>query len=139
MSLKIKDFIFCDDIRSEFGNKFSLMGIYGDRIKVNVKSEAPKVVKLPISLMLRFLQEGLEQKDYNFDLKIVFADKELATMQGTFSSGSSPVISIPLAKIDFMFESSGELNFDFAIKHGDVAELEFSAKIYIEIVRPNQP
>ena len=34
--MKITDFIICDDVRMEIGNKISIMGIYNDSIILSV-------------------------------------------------------------------------------------------------------
>lgn len=57
--MKLNSFIICDDIRSELGNKYSLMGIYLDRIvfqRPKGTPEAwPKAIKL--GFYARFTKE----------------------------------------------------------------------------------
>jgi hypothetical protein len=50
--MKLVQFIVCDDIRKETGNKFSLMGIYENAIEFRVtpdkKDKWPKTMRLGI-------------------------------------------------------------------------------------------
>lgn len=62
----IKDFLFCDDIRQEVGNKNSLMGIYGEDINFSGPQPGVPVVwpiNKPIGLFIRVMIE--EGDDFN--------------------------------------------------------------------------
>lgn len=48
--MKIIDYIFCDDIRTEQLNKSSLMGVYNDRVRIQVAQGAE--IKWPLALRL---------------------------------------------------------------------------------------
>jgi len=70
--MKLIDFIICDDIRTELGNKFSLMGIYEDAINFNVSANEsgkwPKVIR--IGFFIRIKTENYEVLRINkFKLK----------------------------------------------------------------------
>lgn len=50
--MKLRDIIFCDDIRNEINNKFSLMGIYADKIVFKFNSLESEKWPLPVKLCL---------------------------------------------------------------------------------------
>jgi hypothetical protein len=54
--MKFLDAIFCDDIRQELNNKLSLMGLYNDRMVLNINNENEITWPQPINLsaLLRF-------------------------------------------------------------------------------------
>jgi len=136
MDLKVKDVILCDDIRIEQGNKFSLMGLYGDRVRITTKSDEVKAIRLSLSLMLRLEQPTINRKEYSFDLKIAFANQEMALVNGTFSFGDNMIASVPFNRLEFQFENSGELKFEFVIKDKNVKVLEHTETFSIEIIKP---
>ena len=61
--MKLKDFIICDDIRTEINNKFSLIGVYNDALNFSAPKESidkwPKVVHL--GFFIRFDLESIEE------------------------------------------------------------------------------
>ncbi len=69
--MKLDCFIVCDDIRAELGNKFSLMGIYLDRIVFQRPKGTPEIWPKAIKLgfYLRFLAE---KKDEAIESGITF-------------------------------------------------------------------
>ena len=70
--MKIKDFIFCDDIRTEIGNKHSLMGVYGDDLKFASLPGRP--MKWPINKPLGLFIRLIIEKDDIFDsIKMKFS------------------------------------------------------------------
>lgn len=80
----LKNYIFCDDIRQEINNKFSLIGAYSDRILITT----PKGVNItwPISLRLSiYLRIGLDKQDIipnNFDFSLHLKNKTLINVAG---------------------------------------------------------
>ncbi|GJL79511.1 MAG: hypothetical protein NPINA01_25000 [Nitrospinaceae bacterium] len=78
--MKLLDFIVCDDIRREEGGKFTLVGVYND--KVEFIPLTPEEVKWPqnkqIGVYCRLVGE---KSDFNFEkVVIIFSDnnKEVA-------------------------------------------------------------
>ncbi len=138
MSIKIKDFIFCDDLRTEVGNKFSVMGIYGDRVRVELPKEDIKEIRLPISILARFERLASNSKNYEFEMKIRFEEQDLAKIDGNFAFKESAIVTIPFPRMDFQFENSGKLNINFLIKEGGKVALEHLESIAIEIIRPQK-
>lgn len=84
--MKIKDVIFCDDIRRELNNKFSLMGLYSDRIVIRSRPESE--VKWPVTLQLATLiRIELEKTDLfdRFEFRYLNNEKELVMIEGAAS------------------------------------------------------
>ena len=54
--MKLKDFIICDDIRTEINNKVSLIGVYNDALNFMVPERAintwPKILRLGLFIRL---------------------------------------------------------------------------------------
>lgn len=138
MSIKVKDFIFCDDLRTEIGNKFSVMGIYGDRVRVELPKEDIKEIRLPISILARFERLAANAKNYDFEMKIRFEEQDLAKIDGNFAFKESAIVTIPFPRMDFQFENSGKLHIKFVIKEGGKVALEHQESIAIEIIRPQK-
>ena len=70
--MKLREYIFCDDIRTEIGNKVSLMGIFNERIIINAPSNIkwPLPMRLGIYVRISF-DEGEERPDeFTFVLKL---------------------------------------------------------------------
>jgi hypothetical protein len=86
--MKLKDFIICDDIRTEANNKFSLMGVYNDALNFSVPKKNtdkwPKVVHLGFFIRLdiesieelksigKFVLEATINKKINFQAEQIF-------------------------------------------------------------------
>lgn len=63
--MKLIDFIVCEDIRDEQGNKNSLMGIFNDVIRINGSIEPQPDQDIPVPLLsiyFRCLVEEAEEK-----------------------------------------------------------------------------
>ena len=87
--MKLKDFIICDDIRTEIGNKFSLMGIYNDALNFtvpeNLADSWPKMVHLGFFIRLglqnleelrnigKFVLESTQNDEINFKAEQIFS------------------------------------------------------------------
>ncbi|MBI9100979.1 MAG: hypothetical protein JEY99_01085 [Spirochaetales bacterium] len=70
--MQIKDFLFCDDIRAEIGNKHSLMGVYGDEL--NFASQPGKPVKWPMNKPLGlFIKLIIDDSDIFDSIKMKFS------------------------------------------------------------------
>lgn len=64
--MKLRDIIFCDDVRTETHNKFSLMGIYTDRIVFKFDNPETERWPLPVKLCL-VLRISVDDKDPEVD------------------------------------------------------------------------
>jgi hypothetical protein len=97
--MKVYDFLVGEDIRTEVGNKHSLMGLFGDSLTFTVPAEA---VASPIALRLAFflrLEFGPTDPDsFSFQFKIFSQDKEVAGFEGSAAKqpGSGGLVVLPL-------------------------------------------
>lgn len=139
MSIVVKDFIFCDDIRNEEGRKFSLMGIYADKLKITPKNKGAESIqkfRIPISLFIRFkalLKE--HNQEYRFTIEVDFEKTSIAKIEGTIHFQEESLATLPLARIEYGFEKSGNLNFKLTMKDTNenlVLNHEEALKITIE-------
>ena len=138
--MKLIDFIICDDIRTELGNKFSLMGIYEDAINFNVSANEsgkwPKVIR--IGFFIRIKTENYEVLRINkFKLNINYNDKIKTISEGILRldiNKSPQVIRLVLVIQQFAFENSGFMSASIELidKTGQVINnFEMSDKIKI--------
>jgi hypothetical protein len=115
--MKLINFIICDDIRSELGNKNSLMGIYDDTIDFRVTPDKeknwPKVMR--IGIYARILID--EDKNItHFKLKSLFNKKETIIGDGILNLSKLKQlkkINIAIIHNSFVFENTGNIKFIF--------------------------
>lgn len=136
--MKITNFIICDDIRMEAGNKHSLMGIYSDSIKFHTMPDQsdkwPKAIRLAI-----FAQIELEKKeklndfqsfkikiDYNGEI-IEIAGEELPPPDSKTQKG----VLIQAIFEKFKFNGPGEIKF--------IIQFYNKEKIKVSQVSPSIP
>jgi len=113
--MRLIDFIICDDIRTELGDKISLMGIYEDAINFNVSANEtgkwPKVMK--IGFFIRIKAENDEVPRLNkFKLNINY-DEKIKTIEGTLRPDikkNAQVFRLVLLFQQFAFENSGVMS-----------------------------
>ncbi|MBU1345048.1 MAG: hypothetical protein KKE44_22220 [Proteobacteria bacterium] len=136
--MKISNFIICDDIRMELGNKMSLMGIYPDTINfnstINQQNKWPKSKSLALYAQIKL--EGEERLsdisafkiEIDYDGEIIqIAKNELHEEQEKKQKG----ILINALFNNFQFKSPGEIKFKFYFLDQDDNELY--------TVSPNEP
>ena len=116
--MNIINFILCDDIRSEAGNKKSLMGVYTKELSFSVTAEEKGV--WPKDLMLGMMLEfsvSLEIKKLAQKFKVTYSvnDIERALGEGILNltadeSNQNDDVQVTIfAKSQYRFESCGKL------------------------------
>ncbi len=80
--MKLIDFIVCDDVRHETGNKVSLMGIYQGDIIIQANGPVGKSIPMRLGIFVRLLVEEQEAMPDRFEITIRSDKKPLASMQG---------------------------------------------------------
>jgi hypothetical protein len=82
--MKVKDVIFCDDIRSEINNKSSLMGIYADRIvfKFNSMESEKWPIFYRLCLLLRVQLEPNDPRVDKFKFHFIMNGKNMDELEG---------------------------------------------------------
>ena len=112
--MKIINFMICDDIRMEMGNKHSIIGLYDDSINFSVpiieKGKWPKTIKLGIFIKAIF-DNDLEKKQIEkFRLEVSLNDKAKTIAEGNFDAQKqleATGINLVFVFNQFVFESSG--------------------------------
>lgn len=113
--MKLLNFIVCDDIRKELGNKHSLMGIYDESIEFQVTPDKqntwPK--SLRVGIYAKVKTEDNEEV-FKFKIRMKYNEKEAVLVDGVLpQSKIKPFnkIVISLVNSDFKFEKPGDITF----------------------------
>ncbi|MCK4796008.1 MAG: hypothetical protein KAT05_01435 [Spirochaetes bacterium] len=117
--MKINSFIVCDDIRTEIGNKHSLIGVYDEVINFFVtpdkKNTWPKAMKLGFFIKISFdKDEKGKISSFKFISDYNGSKKEL----GEGSIDSEKLIDLKKLKLaivfnNFEFKEAGNIKFSF--------------------------
>lgn len=137
MEVLIKDFIFCDDIRNEEGRKFSIMGVYTDKLKIMTKTpDSLKKIRLPLSIFIRLHRlVDTKDRDFNFEILVDFEKTNLAKIEGTVNFGEEKYSTIPIKRMEFDFDKPGILTLKMTMRDKSnrvLFKYEESLKIVIE-------
>jgi hypothetical protein len=111
--LKLLDFIICDDIRHEIGNKITLVGIYDDAINVSgVVPEPQKALRLKLGFYIRFQKEKNDPEFDQFELTIRHNEREIGRALGSVSlADPTKNIVLALALDPILVPGPGQLQF----------------------------
>lgn len=122
----LTQFIVCDDIRNEVGNKFSLMGIYDAAIEFSAtpdkKDQWPKTMRISFWVKLGF-DEADENitKINNFKFKMMLDGKEFEVGGGRIEAPSQvkkpKSLSMFIVHPNFAFQGPG--NYKFLVEFYD--------------------
>lgn len=117
--MKISNFIICDDIRMETGNKFSLMGIYSNSINFNFTLEQenrwPTTKQICIFAQLEIEKEKLSDI-HSFKIEIDYNKKKTEIGGGDIPlANPKPQQGVVLHAIfsNFKFQGPGDVKFAF--------------------------
>ncbi len=114
----ITDFIVCDDIRSELGSKFSLMGIYANDIKFSKVPDEAWPIAFRLSCFIR-LVNSLKPKKYKFEIKVMFDGNELVQAEGEAPlSGDVTIVNLPVVFPLVNIPSTGDMSIEFKLRSG---------------------
>ncbi|MFA6036880.1 MAG: hypothetical protein WC748_02005 [Legionellales bacterium] len=125
--MKLTDIIFCDDIRIELNNKFSLMGVYNDKIIFHAQNSTIKFpLPLKLALFLRFKLDVEDEHPENFEFIYFMNREEILKINGDIKSNDDTVLlalahqTLPLKK--------GELNFSIKLLKNNKTLFQQEAK-----------
>ena len=109
--MKLLDFIICDDIRNEIGNKHSLMGVYDDSIEFHVTPDKqntwPKLLRIGIYAKVK--TEDNEEV-FNFKIRKKYNQTETVLLDRNLNlpkNKTSKKINIAFVHSAFKFENPG--------------------------------
>jgi len=113
--MKLLNFIICDDIRNELGNKHSLMGIYDDYIEFQVTPDSQNIWPkfLRIGIYAKVKTEDNEEVS-KFKIRVKYNEKETVLLDRILTLPkikTSKKINIAFVHSAFKFENSGNITF----------------------------
>lgn len=135
--MKIYDFIVCDDIRFEIGNKNTLIGIYDD-LNFNVDKisldQWPKAIKL--GFFVRIKLDPSDEID-EFQLEFFLNNKEFSNAKGLINNPieKNLLLNIALVNNTFVIPNKGTITFKIKFFNDKklVCELEPDYKLKVDV------
>ncbi len=133
--MKVLDFLVCDDIRAEVGNKFSVMGCYTEGMQI--QSVAPWPIPIRFCVFFRFQLDQDDAAPESVALTIA--------QNGVFLSTSvNPAIILDRTRpitfisgpLQFLLPAPGELIFSFECKVRDRSVLGESLAFPVQLATP---
>lgn len=125
--MKLIDFIACEDIRHEIGNKMTLVGIYADQLSIMVlpkpaEDKWPKGIKMGIFIRIKVDDSPMPDA---FTMQFFQNEKEVDGIKGnvTIPTPSTKVDLLNLAIVfgNFKISGIGEIKFRLKLlKDGEV-------------------
>lgn len=134
--MKFLDYIIAEDIRFETGNRFSVMGIYSDKIRLNLPDDVQWPVLLKFGVFIRLEIEDSDVIPNRFVLKVGHNNNNIAQMNGNIGfKASVRTISLPLVIHPFPLPSYGTIQFNFEIYKNDELLNSISQSLEIPSVK----
>ena len=140
--MKILDFLVCDDIRNEIGNKVSIMGLYDDVITFNVtpenKNKWPKQLKLCFFIRTLFEEQDKEQNFDSFTITSKLGKHSSILAKGDFEPtqiSKSDKMILTILNDGFIFNEAGEMSFIFDLhskKSGKTIKIDIDCPLTIK-------
>ena len=134
--MKLKDFLFCEDVRNEIHGKLSLMGLYDDRITIRPLPEQTISWPIPLSLaiILRFQISSKDEKPDSFELEFFMNEKLIIKIPGKVNINSPEQtnfnltvkgqgIPVELGELGFTIKLSKNSKVLFSESHKDALEI----------------
>ena len=134
------DFIVCDDIRREVGNKHTIVGVYNDRIVFSSSKDFKWGITKSLGFFLRFQKESTDPDYDGFDLKIFLNDEQnqLANIKGgiNLTDPTRPMV-IDIVFPGFKFTGPGSLIVKIVFLKGSEVVIADLPKKSIDILHQN--
>lgn len=141
--MKLIDFIVCDDIRRELGDKLSFMGVFGDSIKLQIPKGAPRPVSFRIAMYLRILIEDGDSIPDGFKATVHVDNKEFAKIEGNIGvSGGNPKILgfvLPITALQVADDTTLSFEANFFVAGKSIMEVSLPYDIAIQVVEVEAP
>jgi len=134
--MKLVDFIVCDDIRQEVGGKVTLVGVYEDRLMINVPN--PDAMRWPAKLKLgffiRLLNDGTAPAMDNFDLQVHCDKKTICRLSGPLKiKKQRGLMNLFFVNSAVRFPSEGTLSVTLLFKKSDDVVYEIKPDLNIKV------
>lgn len=137
--MKIKDVIVCDDIRTELSNKFSLMGIYFDKVRFTSPKAPVFPVPLRLGLMIRLFVSEADNFPQQFKIRYHIDNDEVIVVEGEvkLEKGKLKTLNLPIMAV-VPITKLGTLRFDLQFSKDNEETYSFSDIHPIEITSDSQ-
>jgi hypothetical protein len=120
--VKIIDFIIAEDIRFESGNKFSVMGIFSNDIRLSLPDNVQWPFPYRFGIFVRVQIEGSDELPTRFVMNINHGGEHVAKMDGVIESSdkkSVGILTLPLVMSPFPLPGFGTMLFNMDIFHNE--------------------
>jgi hypothetical protein len=137
--MRLIDFIICDDIRRELGNKVSIMGIYTESINLSLPPDTKWPIPFRLGAYVRIALDDIDPIPDKFSVKISQNDKSLAQLRGEITpiGGPSHTITLPIVINPLPLNGLGILRLEVEVLKGNE---ELLAETHsIEVVQASIP
>jgi len=136
--MKLIDFIVCDDVRQEVGNKPSLMGVYTNLVLAASPDKKPPVWPFPLRLgfFIRCQIEADEVKSDFFRIEFILNGEIFSHVEGTASiPDDTNMFSIVVVNNAFQIQGTGAIHFRIIFKKSGelIQEIEPDYFLYVEV------
>lgn len=123
--MKLIDFIVCDDIRREIGNKHTLVGVYDETVEFSVGKSGfkqwPKAMKLGFFIRVNFDDEVPDE--FSFNMLFLTEKKELGKGKVIINPTASKRLNIVIVHNAFVFPNEGKIEFELVFyKNGKIIQ-----------------
>ena len=114
--MRVLDVIVCDEVRREMGNKLSLMGVYGDEMRLETTPDGPFALRLAV--FVRAMLEAGDPFPDRMDFVVHSGGQEIA-QGGSTVAATDPArpIGILIALNPVVFPALGEATFELKLTH----------------------
>lgn len=135
--MKITDVIFCDDIRHEILNKFTLVGCYNDRIRASTSGEMKWPLQIKLGVYFRLVREESDFEPKKFQLFLSDSTEELVKLDGEIEMNDKDRPLIFTFVGNFAFKRPGPIHMKMNVKGdaGKETELDANLNFALEVVK----
>lgn len=112
--MRAMDYIICDDIRNEIGNKFSLMGVFTNDIVVSTTAPGTPFI-LRLGLFARIQLEASDAYPDSLQLTIRRGDEVLMSMERGMPPEREKRRIVIAAKVEQRFPDAGDYTFEMLL------------------------
>lgn len=135
--MKVHDLIVAEDIRSEQGNKHSIMGVFSDAMTINVPANAQGTIALRLAFFLRLEIMASDPDSFKFEFAIFLDETHISGFEGMAGKGPGEgdgLIVLPLVANIIQVPGPGELRFDLRTRDSSGKELLYESLRPIKVL-----
>jgi hypothetical protein len=138
--MQLADFIVCDDVRFEMGNKMSIMGIYDDSILIpppGIGSELLWPLAMRLSFFIRMHPTAHDAAINGFEFIVTHEGEKIAFLDGAIAiRDPSKPLRLAISLSQLLLPSLGKLSFKIVLKNGSevISETDVPHNIRIALL-----